>query len=73
MNVILGLSSKVREKEKRLNTMKLMSRFIIGLGNEGAPLYMIWLMMFDVNRPIGASKNYISHERFNGWHDLSKS
>jgi pimeloyl-ACP methyl ester carboxylesterase len=33
----IGLSSKVRYKGPRLNTLKLMSRFAIGLENQGAP------------------------------------
>lgn len=33
----IGLSSKVRHQGKRLNTMKLMGRFALGLRNQGAP------------------------------------
>ncbi len=43
----IGLSSKVRHKGQRLNTMKLMSRFMVGLTNEGAP-YTLYDMADDV-------------------------
>ena len=58
----IGLSSKVRNKERqRLNTMKLMSRFMVGLGNEGAP-YTLYDMADDVAMLIdqlGIEKTYI--------------
>ena len=33
----IGLSSKIHNKGPRLNTLKMMSRFVLGLGNQGAP------------------------------------
>ena len=58
----IGLSSKVRNKERqRLNTMKLMSRFMVGLGNEGAH-YTLYDMADDVAMLIdqlGIEKTYI--------------
>jgi pimeloyl-ACP methyl ester carboxylesterase len=33
----IGLSSKIRHSGPRLNTLKLMGRFALGLGNQGAP------------------------------------
>ncbi|CAG67952.1 MULTISPECIES: esterase EstB [Acinetobacter] len=44
----IGLSSKIRHKGKRLNTLKLMSRFTLGLGNQGAP-YTLYDMAEDVS------------------------
>ncbi|MBU3846447.1 MAG: alpha/beta fold hydrolase [Candidatus Acinetobacter avistercoris] len=43
----IGLSSKVRYKGPRLNTLKLMSRFAFGLGNQGSP-YDLYDMADDV-------------------------
>lgn len=57
----IGLSSKVRHKGQRLNTMKLMSRFMVGLTNEGAP-YTLYDMADDVAMLIdqlGLEKTYI--------------
>ena len=57
----IGLSSKIREKRKRLNTMKLMGRFIMGLGNDGAP-YTLYDMAEDVSMLIdqlGLEKTYL--------------
>ena len=56
----IGLSSKIRHK-KRLNTMKLMGRFALGLSNEGAP-YTLYDMADDVSMLIdhlGLGKTYI--------------
>lgn len=44
----IGLSSKVKKKGKRLNTIKMMSRFSFGLSNQGAP-YNLYDMAEDVN------------------------
>lgn len=44
----IGLSSKIRHKGKRLNTLKLMGRFALGLGNQGAP-YTLYDMAEDVS------------------------
>lgn len=44
----IGLSSKIRRKGVRLNTLKLMGRFSLGLKNEGAP-YTLYDMAEDVN------------------------
>ncbi len=44
----IGLSSKVHNKGPRLNTVKMMSRFVIGLGNQGAP-YDLFDMAEDVS------------------------
>ncbi|APX62233.1 MULTISPECIES: esterase EstB [Acinetobacter] len=44
----IGLSSKVHHKGPRLNTIKLMSRFMLGLGNQGAP-YTLYDMADDVS------------------------
>ncbi|WP_109440803.1 alpha/beta fold hydrolase [Acinetobacter haemolyticus] len=57
----IGLSSKIRNKGKRLNTMKLMGRFMCGLGNEGAP-YTLYDMADDVAMLIdqlGIEKTYL--------------
>ena len=43
----IGLSSKIRNKGKRLNTLKLMGRFALGLENQGAP-YTLYDMAEDV-------------------------
>ncbi|MEG0487386.1 MAG: esterase EstB [Acinetobacter sp.] len=43
----IGLSSKVRHKGPRLNAVKLMSRFALGLPNDGAP-YNLYDMADDV-------------------------
>lgn len=42
----IGLSSKIRRKGKRLNTLKLMGRFALGLKNDGAP-YTLYDMADD--------------------------
>ncbi len=44
----IGLSSKVHNKGPRLNTVKMMSRIVIGLGNQGAP-YDLFDMAEDVS------------------------
>ncbi|GAA5009973.1 esterase EstB [Acinetobacter puyangensis] len=44
----IGLSSKIRKKGKRLNTIKMMGRFSFGLSNEGAP-YNLYDMAEDAN------------------------
>ena len=44
----IGLSSKVRHQGPRLNTVKLMGRFILGLENQGAP-YNLHDMAEDVS------------------------
>lgn len=44
----IGLSSKVHHKGPRLNTLKMMSRFVLGLGNQGAP-YDLYDMAEDVS------------------------
>ena len=57
----IGLSSKIRHKGPRLNTMKLMGRFMMGLGNEGAP-YTLYDMADDVALlldRLGIEKTYI--------------
>ncbi|QFS17926.1 alpha/beta hydrolase [Acinetobacter indicus] len=43
----IGLSSKVRHQGERLNTLKLMGRFALGLENQGAP-YNLYDMADDV-------------------------
>ena len=43
----IGLSSKIKHKGPRLNTVKLMSRFALGLENQGAP-YSLYDMADDV-------------------------
>jgi pimeloyl-ACP methyl ester carboxylesterase len=43
----IGLSSKIRHRGPRLNTVKLMSRFALGLENQGAP-YSLYDMADDV-------------------------
>ncbi|OTG83771.1 esterase EstB [Acinetobacter sp. ANC 4648] len=43
----IGLSSKIRTKGPRLNTLKLMGRFALGLDNKGAP-YNLYDMADDV-------------------------
>ncbi|WP_111858730.1 esterase EstB [Acinetobacter sp. CFCC 10889] len=43
----IGLSSKVRHKGPRLNTMKMMGRFAFGMQNQGAP-YNLFDMADDV-------------------------
>ncbi len=43
----IGLSSKVHNKGPRLNTLKMMSRFVLGLGNQGSP-YTLYDMADDV-------------------------
>ncbi|TXJ06703.1 MAG: alpha/beta hydrolase [Acinetobacter sp.] len=49
----IGLSSKIRQKGKRLNTFKLMGRFSLGLKNNGAP-YNLYDMAEDVSLLIDA-------------------
>ena len=44
----IGLSSKIHHKGPRLNTLKMMSRFVLGLGNQGAP-YTLYDMADDVH------------------------
>ncbi|WP_347453710.1 esterase EstB [Acinetobacter thermotolerans] len=44
----IGLSSKVHHKGPRLNTLKLMGRFMLGLENQGAP-YTLYDMADDVS------------------------
>jgi pimeloyl-ACP methyl ester carboxylesterase len=44
----IGLSSKIRNKGPRLNTLKLMGRFMLGLENQGAP-YNLHDMAEDVS------------------------
>ena len=43
----IGLSSKIKHKGPRLNTVKLMGRFALGLENQGAP-YSLYDMADDV-------------------------
>lgn len=43
----IGLSSKIHYQGKHLNTLKLMGRFSLGLGNQGAP-YTLYDMAEDV-------------------------
>ncbi len=45
----IGLSSKIRHKGPRLNSLKLMGRFALGLANEGAP-YTLYDMAEDTSR-----------------------
>lgn len=47
----IGLSSKIRFKGPRLNTLKLMSRFALGLPNSGSP-YTLFDMAEDVSHLI---------------------
>lgn len=49
----IGLSSKIRHKGPRLNQFKLMSRFTLGLPNDGAP-YTLYDMAEDTNRLMDA-------------------
>lgn len=49
----IGLSSKTKRKGERLNTLKLMGRFGLGLPNEGAP-YTLYDMAEDVSLLIDA-------------------
>lgn len=51
----IGLSSKVRKKGKRLNTLKLMGRFSLGLKNDGAP-YTLYDMAEDAKLLLDALK-----------------
>lgn len=44
----IGLSTKIRHKGPRLNQIKLMSRFTLGLANDGAP-YTLYDMAEDAN------------------------
>ncbi|MDV2467659.1 esterase EstB [Acinetobacter chinensis] len=44
----IGLSSKIRHKGPRLNTLKLMGRFALGLENQGAP-YNLYDMAEDAS------------------------
>ena len=57
----IGLSSKVRHEGKRLNTVKLMGRFALGLSNQGAP-YTLHDMADDVSMLIdrlGVTKTHV--------------
>ncbi|KHN66155.1 hydrolase [Acinetobacter calcoaceticus] len=57
----IGLSSKVRHEGKRLNTVKLMGRFALGLTNQGAP-YTLHDMADDVSMLIdrlGVNKTHV--------------
>ena len=57
----IGLSSKIRHKGPRLNHLKLMGRFAIGLPNNGAP-YNLYDMADDVVMlldQLGIEKTYI--------------
>ena len=47
----IGLSSKIKNSNPRLNTFKLMGRFALGLPNEGAP-YDLYDMADDIARLI---------------------
>ena len=49
----IGLSSKIRHKGARLNQLKLMSRFTLGLPNAGAP-YTLYDMAEDTSRLMDA-------------------
>ena len=49
----IGLSSKIRKKNKRLNTVKLMGRFTLGLSSQGAP-YTLYDMAEDTSHLIDA-------------------
>jgi pimeloyl-ACP methyl ester carboxylesterase len=49
----IGLSSKIRHKGPRLNNIKLMGRFALGLPNAGAP-YTLYDMADDTNRLMDA-------------------
>ncbi|MEC7120412.1 MAG: alpha/beta hydrolase [Pseudomonadota bacterium] len=49
----IGLSSKIRKKNKRLNTMALMGKFAVGLRNHGAP-YTLYDMAEDTSKLIDA-------------------
>lgn len=49
----IGLSSKIRHKGPRLNQLKLMGRFTLGLPNEGAP-YTLYDMAEDVSNLMDA-------------------
>ncbi len=49
----IGLSSKIRHKGPRLNQFKLMSRFTLGLPNDGAP-YTLYDMAEDTSRLMDA-------------------
>ena len=49
----IGLSSKIRKKSARLNRLKLMGRFALGLPNQGAP-YTLYDMAEDVHLLIDA-------------------
>lgn len=49
----IGLSSKVRHSGSKLNTFKLISRFALGLSNQGAP-YTLYDMAEDTSRLMDA-------------------
>ncbi len=49
----IGLSSKIRKKNKRLNTLKLMGRFSLGLSSQGSP-YTLYDMAEDTSHLIDA-------------------
>jgi len=51
----IGLSSKIRKKSKRLNTLKLMGRFSLGLTTHGSP-YTLYDMAEDTSHLIDALK-----------------
>lgn len=51
----IGLSSKIRKKNKRLNTLKLMGRFGLGLSSQGSP-YTLYDMAEDTSHLIKALK-----------------
>ena len=56
----IGLSSKIRHKGPRLNQFKLMSRFTLGLPNDGAP-YTLYDMAEDTSRLMDALKLEKAH------------
>jgi len=51
----IGLSSKIRKKSKRLNTLKMMGRFSLGLTTHGSP-YTLYDMAEDTSHLIDALK-----------------
>ncbi len=51
----IGLSSKIRKKNQRLNTLKLMGRFSLGLSSQGSP-YTLYDMAEDASQLIDALK-----------------
>ena len=69
----IGLSSKIHHKGPRLNTLKMMSRFVLGLGNQGAP-YTLYDMADDVHLLIEKwAGSGLCARCLYGWHDCPDS